>query len=120
MYYPSPWHATSECTPDTMYPKQCKFEMIDKSQKCVKGSNGCNRGAGGVSWFTNFTVVPEATLEEDMYAQAPRSSDAGLHPWNSPGFAPTHGNGCGVNGGNPGGCDGEGNFYMFGELSNLF
>ena len=70
--------------------------MIDKSQKCVKGSNGCNRGAGGVSWFTNFTVVPEATLEEDMYAQAPRSSHAGLHPWNSPGFAPTHGNGCGV------------------------
>ena len=112
MYYPSPWHATSECTPDTMYPKQCKFEMKDKSQTCVAGSNGCNRGAGGTSWFTNFTVVPEATLEEDMYAQAPRSSHAGLHPWNSPGFAPTHGNGCGVNGGNPGGCDGEGNFNI--------
>merc|ERR1712204_134089 len=108
MYYPSPWHATSECTPDTMYPKQCKFELKDKSQKCV---DGCNRGAGLTTWFTNFTVVPEATLEEDMYAKAPRSSDAGLHPWNSPGFAPTHGNGCGVNGGNPGGCDGEDNVF---------
>ena len=113
MYYPSPWHATSECNPDTMYPKECKFELKDKSQKCEHGSNGCNRGAGWVSWFTNFTVVPEATIEEEMYAQAPRSSHAGLHPWNSPGFAPTYGNGCGLNGGNPDGCDGEGIFSKY-------
>ena len=37
-----------------------------------------------------------------------RDSGAGLHPWNSPGAAPTFGNGCGLNGGNPDGCDGEG------------
>ena len=32
----------------------------------------------------------------------------GLHPWNAPGSSPTYGNGCGANGGNPFGCDGEG------------
>ena len=32
----------------------------------------------------------------------------GYNPWTSPGAAPVFGNGCGLNGGNPGGCDGEG------------
>ena len=33
------------------------------------------------------------------------------HPWASPGSAPIHGEGCGANGGNPNGCDGEGIQY---------
>jgi len=31
----------------------------------------------------------------------------GLHPWNAPGSSPVWGNGCGVNGGNPYGCNGR-------------
>ena len=112
MYYPSPWHATSECTPNTMPPRECKFDMWVEANGCTHGSNGCSRTAGRTAWFTNYTVVPKVTIEEDMFDKwAPRDSGAGLHPWNSPGSAPTFGNGCGLNGGNPDGCDGEGNFY---------
>ena len=106
MYYPSPWHATSDCTPD-MSPKDCKFDLKVPSD-CT---GRCSRTAYLKGWFTNFTVIPgEATLPDEMYDQwVPReSSGAGLHPWNAPGTAPTFGNGCGVNGGNPNGCDGEG------------
>ena len=106
MYYPSPWHATSDCTPD-MSPKDCKFDLKVPSD-CT---GRCSRTAYLKGWFTNFTVIPgDATLPDEMYDQwVPReSSGAGLHPWNAPGTAPTFGNGCGVNGGNPNGCDGEG------------
>ena len=84
--------------------------MRVEANGCSPGSNGCSRSAGRTAWFTNYTVVPEVTLEEEMFdTWAPRDSGAGLHPWNSPGSAPTFGNGCGLNGGNPDGCDGEGN-----------
>ena len=43
-----------------------------------------------------------------MFAPGSAESEAGLHPWNSPGAAPTYGDGCGLNGGNPDGCEGEG------------
>ena len=115
MYLPSPWHATSDCTPE-MSPKDCKFDLKVPAWPDCTGR--CSRTAYLKAWFTNYTVIPgEATLPEDMYDQwASRkpSSEAGLHPWNAPGTAPTFGNGCGVNGGNPNGCDGEGriNYYQ--------
>ena len=53
--------------------------------------------------------MSEVTLPEDMFDDSdPLDSEAGLHPWNSPGAAPTYGDGCGLNGGNPDGCLGEG------------
>merc|ERR1712112_132944 len=72
------------------------------------GTNGCSRQGSHTAWFTNFTSVPEVTLQEEMFDPwQRRDSEAGLHPWNSPGAAPVFGNGCGLNGGNPDGCDGE-------------
>ena len=117
MYYPMPWHATSDCTPD-MSPHDCKFAMkitYPPGEECTHNSttNGCSASAAHTAWFTNFTSVPEVTLPEDMFDQWTdhTETEAGLHPWNSPGAAPTFGNGCGVNGGNPDGCEGEGNVY---------
>ena len=113
MYYPMPWHATSDCTPD-MSPHDCRFALkieYPEGQECTQNSttNGCSQSAQHTAWFTNYTSVPEVTLEEEMFDQwAHRESSAGLHPWNSPGAAPTFGNGCGLNGGNPDGCEGEG------------
>ena len=68
----------------------------------------CQSTAGHTAWFTNFTSVSEVTLPEDMFDHGTAESEAGLHPWNSPGAAPTYGDGCGLNGGNPDGCLGEG------------
>ena len=104
MYYPSPWHATSDCTPD-MSPDDCKFEL-----KIPNNCTGrCSKSTGYLkAWFTNHTVVPgHPILPEDMYDPWEKLSDR-LHPWSAPGTAPIVGNGCGVNGGNPNGCDGEG------------
>ena len=105
MYYPSPWHATSDCTPD-MSPDDCKFEL-----KIPNNCTGrCSRSTGYLkAWFTNHTVIPgHPILPEDMYDPWEKLSDR-LHPWSDPGTAPIVGNGCGINGGNPNGCDGEGN-----------
>jgi len=108
MYFPNPWWATGECSPD-MSPEACKFDLKLPSTGC-KGR--CNKGTGLVAFFTNYTVVQEATLPEEFFDNsARRETEAGLHPWNSPGSAPTFGNGCGANGGNPNGCIGEDNVY---------
>ena len=43
-----------------------------------------------------------------------------LHPWNAPGSAPVWGNGCGVAGGNPNGCNRrDPSIYKF-EFSNVY
>ena len=76
---------------------------------CTVGSNGCSATAGRNAWFTNYTSVPEMTIDKELLSGGRRfKSSAGLHPWTSPGAALTYGNGCGLNGGNPDGCDGEG------------
>ena len=75
---------------------------------CEDGSNGCSRSAGITAWFTNYTTVEEETLPEEMYSDGRHVSGAGLNPWASPGAAPVFGEGCGLNGGNPFGCDREG------------
>jgi len=72
MYYPMPWHATSDCTPD-MSPHDCRFALkieYPEGQECTQNSttNGCSQSAQHTAWFTNYTSVPEVTLEEDMLA----------------------------------------------------
>merc|ERR1712061_842618 len=96
-----------------MSPEACKFDLKLPSTGCT---GRCNKGTGLVAFFTNYTVVQEATLPEEFFDNsARRETEAGLHPWNSPGSAPTFGNGCGANGGNPSGCqcqeDGSNNCY---------
>ena len=71
-------------------------------------SNSMVRGAAK-DWFTNRTFIPgEPTIADDMY-DAPSSAalqriKLSKTPWNSPGTAPTFGEGCGASGGNPNGC----------------
>ena len=89
MWYPNPWWAISECPPNY-------------------SAEGCKFVGNLVGWFTNYTVVEEQTIPDDMLQKVRRSTGAGLHPWNSPGAAPVYGEGCGVRGGNPDGCLGVG------------
>ena len=109
MYYPSPWWATSECSPD-LNPESCEFNLKLPSTGCT---GYCSKQTGLVAFFTNYTVVEKRTLPKKYLDNSARSQTAvGLHPWNSPGSAPTFGNGCGANGGNPNGCIGEGRFFV--------
>ena len=123
MYYPTPWWGTSECFPDE-YPWTClNGDALWKSVEdtgCTPRSEpldhpGCleKPRTGLDAWFTNFTFVEEKTIPDEFIDKEVGSTHwvtGGLHPWNSPGAAPTFGNGCGVSGGNPfpRGCLGEG------------
>jgi len=106
MYNPTPWYATSDCS--SPYPGDCSFELRVPSN-CT--GNNCRSDIGKNAFFTNYTFVPgEATLPEKMYDDwfpewKRKTWGVGLHPWNAPGSAPVYGNGCGVNGGNPFGCN---------------
>ena len=140
MYYPNPWWATKDCSPDQWNPYpvpwKCGFGKLDLGDtgctaytgldeedfKMVEENTmdgcppGCDKKTGLENWFTNFTFVEERTID-DKFIDTCDSHDCyshwvtgQLHPWNSPGAAPTFGNGCGANGGNPfpQGCLGEG------------
>ena len=105
MYYPNPWWATNECSPDEN-PESCGFDMNAGDLGC---EGRCRNSMGLTAFFTNYTVVEKRTLpKEFLDADTTNKSPAGKHPWNSPGAAPIFGNGCGANGGNPNGCIGEG------------
>jgi len=106
MYYPNPWYTTVGCSVDQS-PHDCRFGMQVPYEGCKFGSNRCSRSAGRFAWFTNYTWVEEETLPEGLYSLGRHDSGAGLNPWSSPGAAPVYGNGCGLNGGNPDGCDRE-------------
>merc|ERR1712045_191493 len=115
MYYPSPWWASSDCEPNAQKFTSCKFGLQvpkpeDKEDRCFKDetTNGRSRSGGRNAWFTNFTRVPEVTISDEFIDGGLKGDDVtGYNPWTSPGAAPVHGNGCGLNGGNPDGCDGE-------------
>ena len=68
--------------------------------------------------FTNNTFIPgNPTLEpEDMYDNWTKGKKK-TGPFSAPGSAPIFGEGCGVNGGNPNGCIGEGIGYYITYLS---
>jgi len=107
MYFPNPWWATSECSGN---PEECSFMGNVPNEGNCEGR--CRAGAGLVAWFTNYTSVPERTIEKEYLTQGlTNKGPLGLHPWNSPGSAKIFGNGCGVNGGNPNGCLGEDNVF---------
>ena len=123
MYHPTPWWATKECFPDEL-PWKCVGN--DNNNKDYGEDTGCTprpapsppgcvdkQWAGLTSYFTNFTFVEERTVPDEFIDTRTGWTHwvtKGLHPWNSPGAAPTFGNGCGVSGGNPfpRGCLGEG------------
>ena len=70
----------------------------------------CKFDLGLNTWYSNLTwKSPESTLPEEMYdkwfIEGQISLEASLtSPWSAPGTAPTFGEGCGANGGNPHGC----------------
>ena len=120
MYYPPPWWATYPCTPDDG-PWDCWDGWLNLGdtgctpRPTVPDHPGCvtQPWSGLDAFFTNFTFVEKKTISDEFIDKEVGSTHwvtGGLHPWNSPGAAPTFGNGCGVSGGNPlpKGCLGEG------------
>ena len=60
---------------------------------------------GKDEWYTNYTFIPgEPTLPDDMWDEFTPHPNNPQKPWYAPGTAPTWGEGCGANGGNPNGC----------------
>ena len=119
MYYPWPWHATTECSPNEN-PKHCHYDLqAPIPQKHCEGEikSECRFHMGETEWYTNFTYIPgEATLPDEMYDEWSHPDDHPhilTKPWASPGTAPTWGEGCGANGGNPLGCGHDGNKILF-------
>ena len=55
-------------------------------------------------WFTNYTKISTPTLPDELYDEFNFRPKKKFNPWGSPGSAPIFGEGCGVNGGNPHGC----------------
>ena len=85
-----------------LYPQP---DMVCQGDRC----SGSSVRGSAKDWFTNHTFIPgEPTIPDDMYdADNSARLDAlkrKKHPWTSPGTAPTFGEGCGANGGNPNGC----------------
>ena len=111
MYYPWTWHASNTPSPRKS-PRNFKFELEapvphkhckEDSTTQQKYNGNCRTWMGLSEWYTNNTHIPgDPTLPEDMYDEFSRHTDHG--PWSAPGTAPTWGEGCGANGGNPNGC----------------
>ena len=110
MYYPWTWHASNTPSP-TESPKHFHFdlEVPVPNKHCKEDTTQqrtdrkCRTWMGISEWYTNYTYIPgEPTLPEDMYDEFSRHSN---QPWSAPGTAPTWGEGCGANGGNPNGCN---------------
>ena len=127
MYYPPPWHDLKNANRDnfgpTMNPRILqsgsplgKYLPINYPQPditCTGRKPICSPNSIKGSpndWFTNYTVTyGQPTLPRSMYDRwTPNRKIQQLerkgHPWTSPGSAPTFGEGCGANGGNPYGC----------------
>ena len=128
MYYPPPWHDVGSASlDDSNFGPNLDNNLI--SQNINRGYRGINyplpesacRGrkpkcsaamfkGGPNDWFTNYTFISgEPSLPRNMYdSWASNMRIEGVkrkgHPWTSPGSAPTFGEGCGANGGNPYGC----------------
>ena len=64
--YPSPWHATTDCDPSSYSKRNCRFGLQIPETGCTKGSNQCSRNAGRNAWFTNYTSVPEMTIDKEF------------------------------------------------------
>ena len=110
MYYPYVWNARN--TP-SLEESPNKFKFINPpipEEHCDEDApanpKGCKLGGLGIAeYYTNNTVIPgEATLPMEMYDKWSLKRRKNK-PWSAPGTAPILGEGCGVNGGNPDGCN---------------
>ena len=78
--YPSPWHATTDCDPSSYSKRNCKFGLQIPETGCTKGSNRCSRNAGRNAWFTNYTSVPEMTIDKEFLDSRRIRSASSLSP----------------------------------------
>ena len=99
MYYPSTWNHLTETYPE-LGPKQGLILPIPDVGGKNKGSEA--------EWWTNHTFNSNPTLPSEFYDQENEKWRRYSHPWGSPGSAPVWGEGCGANGGNPNGCNYDG------------
>ena len=99
MYYPSTWNHLTETYPE-LGPKQGLYLPIPDVGGKNKGSEA--------EWWTNHTFNSNPTLPSEFYDQENEKWRRYSHPWGSPGSAPVWGEGCGANGGNPNGCNYDG------------
>jgi len=119
MYYPTTWLSKSEIIPinglknalfGTKYPLP---DEICKGQIWPDGECSSSAFVKGwtTDWFTNDTRIPGEgeSMPPQMYGVGsggfPLPYWMAKNPWTQPGTAPMFGEGCGVNGGNPNGCD---------------
>ena len=122
MFYPMPWPnqvANGRTLPDwSQVPQRVRKNAIRYKGPLYPQPNEVCQGVRcspasvqgyAKDWFTNHTFIPgEPTIPDDMYdatsAARLRKLKQMKTPWNSPGTAPTFGEGCGASGGNPYGC----------------
>ena len=115
MYYPSTWNHLTETFPE-LGPKQgppglhlpIPDDHCNESTGIECSIGGMNEGSA-TEWWTNHTFInSNPTLPSEFYDQENEKWRRYNHPWASPGSAPVWGEGCGANGGNPNGCNYDG------------
>merc|ERR1712066_36064 len=118
MWYPWTWQDRKQVPPSQGldgaafgYPYPQPDVVCDETTgaRCARNSKVGVR----TDWYTNYTFVDgEPTISTDMYDSQyyikSKNGKGGVsyHPWAQPGRAQIFGDGCGVNGGNPNGCQG--------------
>merc|ERR1739838_998177 len=120
MYFPTSWNSRNEVVPCKGL-KGAKFgytyplpEVVcDKNSDTERCSPSALNNGWTTDWFTNFTFVPGTglSMSEEMYSTGrvwiKVEGEKRYNPWAQPGTAPIYGEGCGLNGGNPNGCQGD-------------
>jgi len=120
MYFPTSWNSRNEVVPCNglkgahfgyTYPQP---EVVcDENSDTERCSSSAMKNGWSTDWFTNFTFVPGTglSMSEEMYSSGRTwvrvEGEKRYNPWAQPGTAPIYGEGCGLNGGNPNGCQGD-------------
>ena len=116
MFYPFPWHTSNyderlkAQDPETMSPWRVHYwnELPKPTNMKICEGDRCLFHKYIAEWGSTNAVVPEVTLDEDMYddKMGERPKWTVYYPWSAPGqaYAPCN-DGCGVNGLNPCGCN---------------
>merc|ERR1712223_591909 len=119
MYFPTTWNSRNEITPCNGlkgahfgFKHDLPDAVCDSSTDAPCSHSALKRG-WTTEWFTNFTFAPGVgpSMSEEMYDSGRISvkidGETRYNPWAQPGTAPVYGEGCGLNGGNPNGCQGD-------------